>query len=150
MSFEAKIVGASHAIGHPDLPHIMRLRAGRIVVDNVLNRQRKDLSAGIARERGGLVRGQDNHDGADDIGDGIGRDPAVVLGLVFVVIVCLDELLLAGLAGAIVVVVVAELRGGALPLLGLFVALEGQWLDHDCCCYAVLLQLQQSRAEQSQ
>lgn len=133
MSLEAKVVGASHAIGHPDLPHIMRLRAGRVVVDNVLNRQRKDLAAGIARERGGLVRGQDNHDGADDIGDGIGRDPAVILGLVFVVVVCLGDKLLpaAGLAGAIVVVVVVELRSGALPLLGLFIALEGQWLDHD-------------------
>lgn len=130
MSLEAKVVRARHAIGHPDLPHIMRLRAGRVVVDNVVNRQCKDLAAGIARERRGLVRGQDNHDGADDIGDGIGRDPAVVF---LVVVVCLgDELLpAAGLAGAIVVVVVVELRSGALPFLGLFVALEGQWLDHD-------------------
>lgn len=152
MSLEAKVVGASHAIGHPDLPHIMRLRAGRVIVDNVLNWQRKHLAARIAGKRRWLVRRQDNHDGPDDIGDGIGRYPAVVLGLVFVVVVCPgDKLLLAtGLAGAgAIFVVVVELCSGALPLLGLFVALEGQWLDHDCCCYVVLLQLQQSRAEQS-
>lgn len=131
MSLEAKVFSAGHAIGNPNLPHIMRLRAGRIVIYNVLDRQRKHLAAGIAGERRWLVRGEHNHDRAHDIGDGIGRDPAIVLGLVFVVIVCLGgHLLAAGLAGAIVIV---ELRSGALPLLGLFVALEGQWLDHDCC-----------------
>lgn len=151
MSLEAKVVGAGYAIGYPDLPHIMRLRAGRIVVDNVLNRQRKHLAAGIAGERRRLVRGEDNHDRAHDIGDGIGRDPAIVLGLVFVVVVCLgDDLLAARVARASAIIVVVELRSGALPLLGLFVALEGQWLDHDGC-YTVLRQLQllaeQTRAE---
>lgn len=133
MPLEAKVFRASNAVRYPNLPDIMRLRARRVIIDDILNRQRKHLSARVAGEGRGLVRGQDNHDGPDDVADGIGRHPAVVVGLVLVIVAGLDQLLLpaaaaTGLAGLLVVF--GAIRSGALPLLGLFVALEGQRLDH--------------------
>lgn len=135
MPLEAKVFRASNTVRYPNLPDIMRLRARRVIIDDILNRQRKHLSARVAGEGRRLVRGQDNHDGPDDVADGIGRYPAVVVGLVLVIVVAvpvgLDQLLLpaaARLAGLLVVF--GAIRSGALPLLGLFVALEGQRLDH--------------------
>lgn len=131
MPLEAKVFRASNAVRYPNLPDIMRLRTRRIVIDDVLNRQRKHLSARIARKSRRLVRGQDNHDRPDNIADGIGRHPAVVVGLVLVIVpVGLDQLLLPAAARLAGLVVFGAIRSSALPLLGLFVALEGQRLDH--------------------
>lgn len=125
MPLEAKVFRARNAVRYPNLPDIMRLRARRVIIDDILNRQRKHLSARVAGEGRRLVRGQDNHDGPDDVADGIGRHPAVVVGLVLVIVAGLDQLLLpaaaaTGLAGLLVVF--GAIRSGALPLLGLFVA----------------------------
>lgn len=82
MSLEAKVLCPSNAIRNPHLPHIMRLRAGRIPIHNILNRQRKHRAIDITCQSGWFVCRQYEHDGPHDIRYDISRDPAVIVGCI--------------------------------------------------------------------
>jgi hypothetical protein len=83
MPLEAKVFGARDAVDHPHLAHVVRLGGDGVAVDDVFDGEREDLAVGVAGERGGRVGGEDEEDGAREVGGRFGGHPAVVVGGVF-------------------------------------------------------------------
>lgn len=143
MPLEAKVLRPRDSVDHPHLAHVVRLGGDGVVVDDVFDGEGEDLAVGVAGEGGGRVGGEDEEDGAREVGGRFGGHPAVVVGGVFGVFWFGDfggffELARGG--GSVVVVGVGGVGGGgALALFGLFVAFEGEGFDHcggscRCCC----------------
>jgi hypothetical protein len=129
VTLETEVLCAHDLVCDPDLAHVVGLGGGGVGVDDVLDGQGKDLASRVAGKGGGGLAREDDHDGAGDVGHGIGRDPAVVLVVVGIV-VGLRSLELP-LRVIVILSCACTLGGiGALPLLGLLVALKAQWLYH--------------------
>ena len=67
----------------PHLANIVRLRGGRVTIDEVFERAGEDLAVGVAGDAGWGVGGEDEKDGACEVGGCVGGDPAGVFGGVF-------------------------------------------------------------------
>lgn len=79
MALEPKLLGSGDFVGDPDLPHVMRLCRFRVPVHYVLNWQCEDVAAGVAGQGGRCFCRKHDHDGADNVGDGLGGNPTVII-----------------------------------------------------------------------